>query len=566
MLLRLAICGCAALLAAAAQDTRPSERPFWRTVLMGSRAAVAAEHPLIAREGMRVLEGGGNAFDAAVAMFYMTGVVEQHQSGIGGDAFLLAYSARDRKVVFVNGTGPAPKLATVERYRKKGGIPAEGMLSSTVPGAVGGFDLALRRWGTMGYGELLAGAIEAARRGHPLTHWSASNHAEAIKKLSPHPSSVKTLLKNGGPFQPGDVFIQDDLAETLARMGKGGAEEFYRGRTARLTADFYERHGGLLRYEDLASYQAEEAQPVRTTYKGHEVHQSAPNSQGIVLLLALNILEGIDLKAMGHNSPNYVHTIVEALKLAFADRDRFVADPRFVKVPTEELLSKRYAEKRRKLIDPERAAPSGAPHGEPGETSSFSAADRFGNLVSVTHSVNATFGSGVVVEGGGFVLNNRMPYFSLDDKDVNVLAPGKRPRHTINPALALMDGKPLLAWNTPCGDNQPQAMLQAFLNMVEFGMNPQQAVEAPTVTTTNFRASNYPQTAGDRLLIPEVLASRIGEALKAKGHKLDIQRLQQPYQQQTSGAGAVKMVWIDPRNGVFHAAVSPAKDGYALAW
>ena len=565
MLWRLGICGWATLLAAAAQDTKPSERPFWRTVPMGTSAAVAAEHPLIAREGMRVLERGGNAFDAAAAMFYMTGVVEQHQSGIGGDAFLLAYSARDRKVVFVNGTGPAPKLATVERYRKEGGIPAEGMLSSTVPGAVGGFDLALKRWGTMGYPELLAGAIEAARRGHPLTHWSASNHAEAIKKLSPYPSSVKALLKDGGPFQPGDIFLQNDLAETLTRIAKGGAEEFYRGRTARLTADFYERNGGLLRYDDLASYQAEEAQPVQTTYKGIDVYQSAPNSQGIVLLLALNILEGFDLKAMGHNSANYVHTVVEALKLAFADRDRFVADPRFSKVPVEELLSKRYAEGRRKLIQPDRAAPS-APHGEPSGTSSFSAADRFGNMVSVTQSVNATFGSGVVVEGGGFVLNNRMPYFSLDENDVNALKPGKRPRHTINPALALKDGKPLLAWNTPGGDNQPQAMLQAFLNLVEFEMNPQQAVEAPTVTTTNFRASNYPQPAGDRLLIPEVLATRIGEALRAKGHKLDVQRLQQPYMQQPSGAGAVKMIWIDPRNGVFHAAASPAKDSYALAW
>jgi gamma-glutamyltranspeptidase/glutathione hydrolase len=269
---------------------------------------------------------------------------------------------------------------------------------------------------------------------------------------------------------------------------------------------------------------------------------------------------------MGHNSPEYVHTLVETLKLAFADRDRWIADPRFTKIPTEQLLSKSYAAERRKLIDAERARPGAAPYGTPGETSSFSIGDKFGNLVSVTHSVNGTFGSGIVVEGGGYVLNNRLQYFSLDEKDVNVLAPGKRPRHTINPAIALKDGKPVLAWNTPGGDNQPQAMLQAFLNLVEFGMNPQQAVEQPTVTTANFHASNYPQSVGDKLTVPEVLAARIGDALRAKGHKLEVTRMQRPYSQQPSGAGAVKMVWIDPKSGVMFGAVSPAKDDYAMGW
>jgi len=383
--------------------------------------------------------------------------------------------------------------------------------------------------------------------------------------LSLYPSSVKALLKNGGPFQPGDLFVQKDLARTLDAISKSGGDAFYRGPVARLTSDFYEKHGGLIRFDDLASYQPEETSPIRTAYKGIDVYQSAPNSQGIVLLLALNMLEGFDLKAMGHNSADYVHTIAETLKLAFADRDRWVADPRFSKVPVEALLSKSYAGRRRKLIG-ERARPGAAEFGQPGETSSFSIADRFGNLVSVTHSVNGTFGSCVVVEGGGFVLNNRLQYFSLTDGDVNVLQPGKRPRHTINPALALKDGKPLLAWNTPGGDNQPQAMLQAFLNLVEFGMNPQQAVEAATVTTTNFHASNYPQAVGDKLLIPRILADRIGDALRARGHNLDVSPLQRPYEQQPSGAGAVKMIWVDPGSGILHAAVSPAKDNYALAW
>ncbi|MFN7938914.1 MAG: gamma-glutamyltransferase [Bryobacteraceae bacterium] len=551
---------------ALAQDPPEVERPVWRTEVMGTHGMVAAEHPLQALAGLHVLEKGGNAIDAAVAVFYMTAVTEQHQSGLGSDAFLLAYIAGQKRVVFINGTGPAPKLATVERYRKEGRIPADGILSNTVPGAVAGFDLALKKYGTRKYPELLADAISAAREGHPLTHWAAGNHNASIRKLSPYPSSVKALLKNGGPFDPGDLLTQPDLARSIEIISREGADAFYRGKLARLTADFYEKHGGLLRYEDLASYQPEEGAPIRTSYKGYDVFQSAPNSQGIVLLQALNLVEPIDLKAMGHNSPEYVHTLVEALKLAFADRDHWIADPRFTKVPAEQLLSKRYATERRKLIDAKQARPGAAPYGMPGETSSFSIADRFGNLVSVTHSVNGTFGSGVVVEGGGYVLNNRLQYFSLDEKDANVLAPGKRPRHTINPALVMKDGKPLMAFNTPGGDNQPQAMLQAFLNIVEFGMTPQLALEQPTVTTMNFHASNYPQAVGDRLVLPQVLAANIGDALRAKGHKVEVTRMQRPYSQQPSGAGAVKIVWIDPKTGRFTGAVSPAKDDYALGW
>ena len=306
---------------ALAQDPPEVERPVWRTEVMGTHGMVAAEHPLQALAGLRVLEKGGNAIDAAVAVFYMTAVVEQHQSGLGGDAFLLAYIAGQKRVVFINGTGPAPKLATLERYRKEGRIPADGILANTVPGAVAGFDLALKKYGTRKYPELLTDAIVAAREGHPLTHWAAGNHNASIRKLSPYPSSVKALLKNGGPFEPGDLFQQPDLARSLELISHEGADAFYRGKLARLTADFYEKHGGLLRYEDLASYQPEEGAPIRTSYKGYDVFQSAPNSQGIVLLQALNLLEPIDLKAIGHNSPTYVHTLVEALKLAFADRD-----------------------------------------------------------------------------------------------------------------------------------------------------------------------------------------------------------------------------------------------------
>ncbi len=575
-----------------------TDRPFWRTVVMGTHGMVAAEHPLEAMAALKTLQDGGNAIDAAVAAFYVTTVVEQHQAGIGGDGFILAYLADQQKVIFINGTGTAPKLATRETYVELGGIPSAGPYSTDVPGAVSGFDLALKKYGTKNYEELLQPAIEAASQGHPLTFWAAGNHEEYLDKISPYPNSVRTLLKNGQPFNPGDMFIQPDLGKTLSTIAREGADVFYRGSLARLTASFYEKQGGLLRFDDLASFEADETESIKTIYREYEVYQGAPNSQGIVMLIALNILEEFDLKNLGHNSPNYLHVITETLKLAFADRDEYIGDPNFVSnMPIEGLLFQKYAKSRRSLIRMDQAIQGVAPPGDPrqvepilrgrrilyetspstvrvasgnnddtGETSSFSIADKFGNLVSVTHSVNGGFGSGMVVEGGGYVLNNRMPYFSLNEDNVNVLVPGKRTRHTINPALALKNGKPFLAWNTPGGDNQPQAMLQAFLNCVEFDMNVQQAVEAPTITSSSFYASNYPQPAGEILTIPRVLANLVADDLTTKGHQIQVEELQQPYRQTASGAGAVKMVLIDPETGVMMAGVSPAKDDYAIGW
>jgi len=585
------------LIAAPLMAAEPSERPFWRTVVMGTNGMVAAEHPLECRAAIKALEAGGNAIDAAVAAFYMTTVVEQHQAGLGGDGFILAYIAKEDRVIFINGTGPAPKLATAEFYRKLGKIPDDGPYSTDVPGMAGGLDLALEKYGSLPYQKLLEPAIEAAGKGHPLSFWASGYHRTAIPKLSPYPSSVKVLLKNGGPYEPGDLFVQKDLAKTFKTIAKEGAESFYRGRLARLSANFYKKQKGLLRYEDLAAYEPEEAEPIKTTYAGLDVYQSAPNSQGIVMLMALNILEGFDLLKMGHNSPEYIHVMTEAIKLAFVDRNQYVGDPRFVKdMPVEGLLSKAYAKKRRSLIRMDRTLAPPPPPGDPrnnkavlgehevkyatgkqsvvdgpyentdGETSSFSIADRFGNLVSVTHSVNGTFGSGMIVEGGGYVLNNRMPYFSLDADDVNFLVPGKRTRHTVNPALALKNGKPYLAWNTPGGDNQPQAMLQAFLNVVVFDMNVQQAVEAPTVTSFGFGASMYPQPVKGTLTMPRVLADQVGDGVSKRGHRIEVVEMQQPYNQQPSGAGAVKMVMVDSERGLLMGGVSPVKDDYVMGW
>ena len=560
---------------------------------------VAAEHPLEAMAGLDALKAGGNAMDAALAAFYMTAVVEQHQAGLGGDCFVLAYIAKEHRVVFFNGTGPAPKLATLDRYRKLGEIPVTGPYAVSVPGAVGRLRSGMEAiWQPRLTRLCCKPAIEAAARGHVMSEWSASNYVEALPVLLKYPASVRALLPGSQPPHAGDLFLQTDLAHTLETLARGGADSFYRGTLAHLTADSYQKAGGLLRYEDLSGFRAEQAEPVHTNYKGYDIYASRAQLTG-------------SGAAAGSEYPGGPRPEVDGLQFASlpARPDRgdeagvcrsrpvHCRSPIHTDVPLAGLLSREYAAARRTLI--RRIAPfagwlrreilgmdarccrahgpctrkSGRTFGAKlpahtgqGETSSFSIADRFGNLVSVTHSVNGTFGSGIVVDGGGFVLNNRLPCFYLDDGNVNLLAPGKRTRHTISPALALKDGKPFLAWNTPGGDNQPQAMLQAFLNVVEFGMNVQQAVEAPTMTSTSFHESVYPHPIAGTLIMPKVLADQVGAALAAKGHRVVVTPLQKPYGQQPSGAGAVKMVRIDPRTGIFAAGVSPAKDDYAIGW
>ncbi len=589
-----ALLGCLSLYTPSLSSQEPQDRTFWRPVVMGTYGMVAAEHPLEALAGWEILEAGGNAFDAAAAVFYMTTVVEQHQAGMGGDAFMLAYVKELDRVVFINGTGPAPELATRSYFRELGSIPNSGPNATDVPGAVGGFDLALNTFGSMSYSQVLQPAIRAARDGHPLDFWASIYHERAVDKISEYPSSVQVLMPDGRPIAAGELFLQKDLASSMEKIVSGGADAFYRGDLALQFDKIYRENGGRLRYSDLAAYQPELLDPIKTSYEGLEVYQSAPNSQGIVMLMALNLLENYDLRAMGHNSADYLHVVTEAMKLAFADRNQWISDPKYVEIPVDELLSKEYAQTRSRLIRMDRAMappPPGDPiNGEAvlkgtsveyvtdisqvdypdswtkndGETSSFSISDQFGNLVSVTHSVNGSFGSGMYVDGTGIVLNNRMPYYSLTDGDVNEMIPGKRTRHTINPALATKDGKPYLAWNTPGGDNQPQAMLQSFLAVVLFGANVQQAVESPTVTSSAFSASNYPGTIRGMLTMPVELGNHVADNLASRGHKVEVLPLQQPYRQATSGAGAVKMIMIDPVTGIMHGGVSPAKSDYVI--
>jgi gamma-glutamyltranspeptidase / glutathione hydrolase len=575
-----------------AQDNPQATTGSWRPTIVAQHGMVAAGHPLAAEAGMRILKAGGNAMDAAIATWAVQGEVEPGMTGLGADMFVLYYNAKTREVKFINGTGFAAQAATIDFYKSKGGIPDEGPLSIAVPGAVGGAAFAVKTYGTKPLGEVLAPAIEIAEGGFPISEALAASIQSSKAKIEKFPSTTKIYFKDGKPLAMGDIIRNPDLARTLRAIAAQGPDAFYKGEIAKNTAAFLKANGGIIGEADLASYQPYEDAPIHVNYRGVEVYECPPNSQGFVMLEALNILEGYKLKEMGRNSAPYLHAITEALKLSFADRNAFVGDPKFVpNIPMKELLSKEYAAARRTQIDPNRAIAGeptpGDPRGmkataagqaqayappqarptdvkpfDPDEilnlTTYLAVVDKDHNMVSITSSLLSGFGSGVVVDKGGFLMNDRMRYFYLDPKDVNSLQPGKRTRQTINPAMALKDGKPWIAFGTPGSDTQPQTQLQFFLNVAEFGMNVQEALEQPAVISNSFRDSYQPHDVKGKLLTPALLPRSVQEALAAKGHQLDVRNVK--------GVGSVKAILIDPRTGVLMGGVSPTGDSYVMAW
>jgi len=568
----------------------------WRPTVVAQHGMVAAGHPLAAEAGLRILKAGGNAVDAAIATWAVQGEVEPGMTGLGADMFVLIYLAKTGEVKFINGTGFAPQAATIDFYTSKGGIPDSGPLSISVPGAVGGAAMALKKYGTKPLGDVLAPAIEIAEQGFPITESLARGLAGSKEKLEKWPSTTKIWFRDGKPLQTGDVLVNPTLARTLKTIAAQGPDAFYRGDIARTTAAYLKANGGIITEADLRSYEPYEDAPVHVNYRGTEVYECPPNSQGFVMLEALNILEGFDLRTMGHNSAPYLHAITESLKLSFADRNKYVGDPKFVpNIPMRTLLSKEYAAARRAAIDPNRAIDGEPAPGDPFRnatagargiqagvnryaspqpsptrvdpfdpdqilnlTTYLAVVDKDHNMVSITSSLLSGFGSGLVVDGGGFFLNDRMRYFYLDRGDVNALQPGKRTRQTINPALALRGGKPFLVFGTPGSDTQPQTQLQFFLNVAEFGMPVQDALEQPAVISNSFRDSYAPHAVLGKLITPAMLAQPMRDELAAKGHKLDVRN--------SKGVGSVKGIMIDPRTGVLHGGVSPTGDSYVMAW
>jgi gamma-glutamyltranspeptidase/glutathione hydrolase len=560
----------------------------WRPAILSDNGMVASGHALASEAGLRILRAGGNAVDAALAAWAVQGLAEPEMTGLGGDMFILIYLARTGEVKFINGSGAAPMAATVDFYKGKGGLPSDGPLSVSVPGAVGAVELASRTYGTRPLADVLAPAIELAERGFPISENLARSLRQNRDKLASVPSTRAIWFSGDRPLEMGERVVQKDLAATLRDIASTGSAAFYRGSIAKKTAAYMKSVGGILDAQDLSAYAPVEDTPIHVNYKGIEVYECPPNSQGHVMLQAMNILEGMNLRYLRHNSAPYLHAVTEALKLSFADRNKWNGDPRMVPaIPIRELLSEEYAASRRALIDPDRAmqgeAPAGNPSqptssqpiarsmpqppadlslvgeaGEDGHTTYLAVVDKDRNMVSMTSSLLSLFGSMHVVEGAGFFLNNRMAYFGLEPDDVNVLKPGKRVRQTINPALALREGKPYMAFGTPGADTQPQAQLQFFLNVVEFGMTVQQALEQPSIVSTGFRSSFYPHRADNTLQVPDSLPTHVLDELAAMGHTLDIRS--------SRGVGSVKAIIVHPRTGVLMGGVSPTRDSYVMAY
>lgn len=569
-----------------------------RPVIRGTRHVVVAGHYLAAHAGFAVLEAGGNAVDAGVAAGLVEGVVQSDQVNVAGVAPIIMYLAESREVITISGLGTWPQAASCELFqREHGGEIPSGLLRTVVPAAPAAWVLALKRFGTMSFGEVAGAAIRLAREGFPLHPYTAEQirlHADEYRRWA---SNAEIYLPGGEPLPPGARFVQQDLARTLQYMvdeesaaaGHGriaGLEAvhdaFYRGDIAQAIVRFHEQNGGLLRADDLAAFSVDIEPPAQARFRDLDIYTCGFWCQGPVLLQTLNILAGFDLASLGHNTRDYIHTIAEALKLAFADRHHHYGDPRFIDVPSKGLLSSDYAAQRRTLIKPDRAWPEMPPPGDPRnnqpllnevsapvvshshppdlrDTTYVCVFDKAGNVFAVSPS--DTSSETPVIPGTGLCPSARGTQSWADPRHPACVAPGKRPRLTPNPALALRDGKLYVAFGTPGGDTQPQSMLQALLNNIVFGMDSQAAVEAPRFISWSFPNSRSPHSYHPGLLALEGrIPAPIGDALAALGHKISW------WPESSSQAGGVCMIQIDADSKIFHAGADHRRAGYAVGW
>ncbi|MEZ4677105.1 MAG: gamma-glutamyltransferase [Caldilineaceae bacterium] len=534
----------------------------FRPPVMGRNGMVTAGHALASQAGIHVLQLGGNAIDAAVATAAALGVVELQGSGMGGDGFLLLYEAATGAVSAVNATGPAPQAATRERYLADGGIPMKGIRSVSVPGLVDGWLLAHERHGLLPLEQIFAPAIDLCENGFPLSHRLAEGLQAELPRFAEDPYTRAIFTNDGAPLAPGDLLVQTNLGQTYRKLAAGGRDVFYEGEIAQTLVEFSQAYDGLLAANDLANYHAHWDDPIQTTYRGYTVYEMPPNSSGHILLQELNMVEHFDLAALGCNSAASVHLMVEAKKLAFADRERYVADPKWVDVPIAGLLSKDYGAQRAQRIDPHRAAtdvPPGLPE-QHEDTTCFCVVDRWGSAVCVLQSIQSGFGSSLIAGDTGILLNNRMTYWHLDADHPNCLMPGKRVRHTMNPVIVTREGKLYLVCGTPGADTQVQTNLQLLTHVIDFGMNPQEAVEAPRWRSLqNPMESTIPHTCADLLQLEGRFPAELRNGLSQRGHELEILP-------DWGGAGSAQMIMIHPTSGALIGGSDPRRDGYAVGY
>ena len=537
-------------------DLSPQERTQGRSMTISRHGIVAAESPLAAQAGIAMLESGGNAIDAAVAANAMMGLVAPMSNGIGGDLFAIVYDAKSGKYYGLNASGWAPAGLTVEHLRGKGHrrMPQLGIHSVTVPGAVDGWNALLTRFGRKRLADVLAPSIRVAEEGFPVTEWVNQLWTRAVTQAGPDGSIPLTYLVNGRAPRVGEIFRNPDLAWSYRQIAANGRDAFYKGEIARRILDFSAREGGTMTAADMAEFSSEWVDPISITYRGWTVLEMPPNGQGIAALEMLNILENFPLAEYGHNSARALHTMIEAKKLAYADLLRHIGEPRASRLPVSGLLSKDYARTRAKLIDPARAncaVEAGTPPAVGNDTIYLSVVDREGNMVSLIQSnyVSVTFGSGLVAPGTGFALHNRGGLFSLDPASPNALAGRKRPLHTIIPAF-LEKGDVRIAFGIMGGWNQSQAHAQFVANLVDFGMNIQQALEAARFTKSTFAGCDVEMESR----IPESVRSE----LASRGHKIELLGTF------SSDVGGGQAVQRDFAARVNYGASDPRKDGAAL--
>lgn len=534
-----------------------------RSEVIARHGMAATSQPLATQVAIDILKQGGNAIDAAIAANAMLGLVEPTGCGIGGDLFAIVWDAKTQKLYGLNASGRSPYSLTLDYFKKHGykKIPSYGPLPVTVPGCVDGWFELHKKFGRLPMKKILQPAIQYAREGFPVSELIAYYWQRGAQILKDYPGFKETFMPNGRAPRKGEIFKNPNLANTLEKIARGGRDVFYKGEIARTIDAFMKRVGGFLSYRDLADHKSEWVESVSTNYRGYDIWELPPNGQGIATLQILNILEGFDLKSMGFGSAEYIHHFVEAKKLAYEDRAKFYADPDFNKIPVKQLISKEYAAERRKLIDPHHAAKSYEP-GNPalyaGDTVYLTVADEEGNMVSLIQSNFRGLGSGLSPDGLGFIFQDRGELFNLEEGHFNTYAPHKRPFHTIIPAFVTKDGKPFMSFGVMGGATQPQAQAQIIINIVDFGMNLQEAGDAPRIV---HRGSSQPtgekMTDGGVVYLESGIPYESIRELVKMGHKVG---------HEVGIFGGYQAIMYDWKNKVYYGASESRKDGYAAGY
>ncbi|HZS10028.1 MAG TPA: gamma-glutamyltransferase [Blastocatellia bacterium] len=519
-----------------------------RSVVRAMNGMVATSQPLASAAGLRILQQGGNAIDAAVAAAAVLCVVEPMMVSPGGDLFALVWDAKKNELKALNASGRAPKAISIDELKKRGitKMPEYGIHTVTVPGAVDGWATLLDRYGTMKLSQVLQPAIEYAERGYPVTEIIGTEWQTGMQHKD-NADFAATFLPNGRPPAIGEIFTNKNLAATLRKIAAGGRDVYYKGELAEKIVKFARAQGGFHTMQDFADHKSTWVEPISTTYRGYKVYELPPNNQGLAALEMLNILEGFDVKRLGHNTAEYLHLLVEAKKLAFIDRARHIADPAFYQAPLDKLLSKDYAAELRKRIDTNRVSAETANGPRGGEDTVYlTVVDKDRNVVSFIQSIFSAFGSGLVAGDTGIVLHNRGAGFTFDPDHPNRIEGGKRPFHTLIPAMVFRDGRPWLSFGVMGGDMQAQGHVQVLLNLIDFGMDVQQAGEQP-----RFRHFD------NGLALESAIGADVRKELERRGHKLTFA---------PGSFGGYQAIMIDPQTGALAAGSDLRKDGCAIGW